>query len=115
MATQTAITTAKEPVATWEAAPVKVAGFGEAEVVTAPLDEPVLVPAEEAPDEPEEEPDEEPVEADPEEDPEEELPEEEPGAPLKASTPFWRAVLMPAESCWARDWTSGGTLEEMAV
>jgi len=64
-------------------------------------DEPELAPLEEEPDE--------------EERPADEPDEDEPPAPWKAATPFSREVLMPAESCWARDWTSGGTLEEMAT
>lgn len=87
-----------------------------------PLEEPEE--PEEAPEAPEageagEEPDElELPEAgeEPEEDEEEEDPLDEPaGVSLKASIPFSREVLIPAESVVARVLTSGGTLDVMAA
>jgi len=136
---------AKEPpTARGAAAPVKTAGFGAEETVAvaglapaapAPAPEDPELPEEDEPeDEPEDAPlDEEPAEDAPPaaagaEDPEDEEPldgwelpeeaeasEEPAGVSLKASIPFWRAVLIPAERVSARVLTSGGTLEEIAA
>jgi hypothetical protein len=122
---------------------VYVAGFGAEETVavaglTPAAPAPAAEPEEPEEEEPDEEPDEVPLDEEPAEEappaeagwdepeeeepldgaelPEEEASEEEPaGVSLKASIPFWRATLIPAERVSARDLTSGGTLEEMAA